>query len=200
MPRFIKPMDPPKIRQPSDDVTGEGDQTYRIDDSERFLHDLIAQEATEIIGTECTIWQRSLKKSKVDPLYGEAIETGFNGPFVVRAHFEWPDVTPEATEAGKRQIWPAAIWVARKSLEAAGAGPMDEGNIVRVWDIPYFNNEATLNNPNSQGFFFDVVKVNDDGHINDTASFVGFRCDLKRRSDSPPEAIFHPAKADGESC
>lgn len=192
-------MQPPKIRQPSDDPSGGGE--FRLDGSELFMHDLYAKEPIDAGGTDCDLFVRDLKKSKVDALYGEPAETVWDGPYKVRAQVEWPEFTPEVTEAGLRAIWPSGVWIPRKTVEEAGARAPREGDIVRFWKLPFFDHRAGNDQPDTgAGFFFDVIKVSDDGHLHDDAAFVGFRCDLKRRSDAPPEVNFHPAKADTDDC
>lgn len=199
MPRYIKPMEVRRVAQPSDDPAGDGE--WALDSSELEMFDHFAQEPMSTAGTRVEVWQRSLKKTKVDALYGEPVETGFDGPFVVKAHVEWPESTPEVGEEGMNIHWPSGVWIPRKTLEDVGAGPMNEGDIVRFWNLPYFENEATRNvKSKTPGLFFDVIKVNDDGHIHDQAEFVAFRCDLKRRLSAPPELQFKKAKAEGDDC
>lgn len=199
MPKYIKPLDPPRIKQPSDDPSGNGE--FRLDGSELFLHDLYAQESVNASGTECDLFVRDLAKSKVDALYNEPIETAWDGPYRFLAHVEWPEFTPETGEEGMRSTWPSGIWIPRKTIEEVGARAPREGDVVRFWKLPYFDNRAGMQQPGPKtGFFFDITKVTDDGHINDDAVFVGFRCDLKRRSNSPPEVAFHPAKSPDDDC
>lgn len=199
MPRYIKPLEPPRVVQPSDPSVST--PSFRLDASERFLYDLVAQEIIGACGTECDVYQRSRTKSKVDPLYGEPISNFFDGPYTLLGHIEWPEGVPEVSEEGERLLWPSGLWVPRKSLEDIGAKAMNEGDIVRFWKLPYFDNEATNGVPSpTGGFFFDVIKVNDDGHLHDSAAFVGFRCDLKRRSNSPPEVSFDTEKGIDDDC
>lgn len=198
--QILKPLAPPKIAQPSDPMSGT--PAFRLDASEQFLFDLYAQEPIAIAGTEVDLFQRSAKKSKVDPYYHEPIETGFEGPFRFFAQVEWPESTPEASDEGLRYLWPSGIWIPRKTIEQIGAAPLTEGDIVHFWEIPFYDEtEATQGiKTKGGGFFFDVIKVNDDGHIHDNAAFVAFRCDLKRRSNAPPEINFDSIKRIDDPC
>jgi hypothetical protein len=152
------------------------------------MWDHFAQEPVNAEGTPTEIYQRDLSSTKSDPLYSEPIVNSFIGPYVVLAQIEWPEFTPEAAEEGLRALWPSGIWIPRKSLEAVYARAPREGDIVRFWKLPYFDKRASRDqNVPGSGFYFDVIKCNDDGHIVDNAEFVGFRCDLKRRSNFTPE-------------
>ena len=196
----LKPLSPPRIAQPSD--PGAPPAAFRLTSSEQFLFDLYAQEPIAIGGTEVDLFQRSNKKSKIDPYYNEPIQVVFDGPYRLFAHVEWPEQTPEAGEEGLRYLWPGGIWIPRKTIEQVGALPVHEGDIVHFWEIPFYDeHEATQGIKTKKGgFFFDIIKVNDDGHIHDNAAFVAFRCDLKRRSSAPPEINFDTLKQPNDKC
>lgn len=199
MPKYIAPLKPPKIRQPSDDPNGGGE--FRLDGAELFLRDLYAQEPTNIGGTVCELFTRDIANSVVDPLYGEPSQSSFNGPYRLMASVEWPEATPEVDDEGLRDLWPSGVWIPRKTIEEVGARAPREGDIVRFWELPYFDLTAGNNQPGTKAaFYFDVIQVNDDGHSHDDATFVAFRCNLKRRSDAPPEVAFHPAVQPGDAC
>ncbi len=167
------------------------DPSFRLDDSELGMFDLYAQESVQPIGAECELFQLNLKKSKMDPLYSEPIERNFDGPYLIRAHIEWPEATPEADEEGMHSVWPSGAWIPRTSIEAVKARPMHEGDVLRFWKLPYFDQAGThfLENVPGAGFYFEVIKVNDDGHPFDGPGFVAFRCDLKRRSQFAAERL-----------
>ncbi len=199
MPKYIKPLDPPRIAQPSDNAGGEGE--FRLDGAELYLYDLYAEESVKASGTYCELFIRDYENSKVDALYAEPSETAWEGPFAITIHVEWPEFTPEATEDGLRALAPSGAWIPRKTIEDCGSRPPREGDIIRFWKLPYFDNKAGRYQPAAKvGFYFDIIQVNDDGHVHDDASFVGFRCDLKRRTNSPPEINFNKAKGENEPC
>jgi len=204
MPRYIKPMNPKPVPQPSDNRLV--DPAFRLDASELFMFDNFAQEPVNAAGTEGWLFQRDLKNTKADPLYSEPIVSAFVGPYLLMVQVEWPEGTPDVSELGMRTLWPSGIWIPRRTLEEARARPPSEGDVIRFWDLPYFNKVATRNqNTPGSGFYFDLIKVNDDGHLIDNAAFVGFRCDLKRRSNFTPEQQFitppsGPGKGPNDPC
>jgi hypothetical protein len=192
-PRFIKPMEPPKIIQPSD--LKNSDPKLVMDSTEIFLFDVAAQEPINIAGTSCLLYTRNLAKSQIDPLYSEPAGTVFDGPYQMIVNIEWPEATPDATEEGLVTRWPSGAWIPRKTVEQVGARAPREGDVLHFWQLPYFDQLASqYNNTPNAGYFFDIIKVNDDGHLFDNAAFVGFRCDLKRRSSFGPEQNFIPPK------
>jgi len=199
VPRIVKPLEPPKIVQPSDVVDGEPE--FRLDDSELFIRDLWAQEPIQISGTDCNFFHRNKLKSKFDPLYREPISVVFDGPFRLRVHIEWPEATPDLREEGLRLLFPSGAWIPRKSLEDVSAPAPDEGDILHFWDLPFFDKLAVhgIETPTG-GYFFDLIKVNDAGHVHDTPAFVAFQCDLKRRSSAPAELNLNILKTKDDHC
>jgi hypothetical protein len=199
-PRFIKPIEPPRILQPSDNR--KVDPKMQLDSSELFLFDIVAQEPINISGTECLLYTRNNAKSKVDPLYSEPAAVVFDGPYKIIVNIEWPESTPEAGEEGLVTRWPSGAWIPRKSVEEVKARAPREGDVLHFWQLPYFDQMASQfdNTPNA-GYFFDIIKVNDDGHVFDSPAFVAFRCNLKRRSSFGPEQnIGVPANDPNDPC
>lgn len=192
-------MSPPRLAQPFD--PGDRDTEFRLDGAELFMHDHFTQEVINAAGTDCRIFQLDPAKAKVDTVYGEPTANGWGDPIILRGHIEWPESTPEAGEEGMRMLWPSAVWIPRKSLEEAGGKPIEEGDIVHFWHLPFFDDESTRRvKTTNQGYFFDVIKVNDDGHLHDAPQFIAFRCDLKRRSNAPPELNFDIEKTPDDDC
>lgn len=190
VPRYIAPLQLKPVHQPSDLRLGETPQ-FRLDATEIQMWDLYAQEPIQASGTDCELFTRNLRKSTIDPLYSEPAQTVFDGPYLLRANVEWPEFTPEVSEEGMRAVWPSGCWIPRKTIEEVNARPPREGDILRFWKLPYFD-ERSSNDQHLHfaGFFFDVIKVNDDGHLHDNSAFVGFRCDLKRKSSFGAEEQF----------
>lgn len=174
-------------------VVSPDDQTpFRFSENELDLYDQIAGEQIAHVGTELVVYQLDIVNSKVDPLYGEPQERVFKGPYQMFAHVAWPEASPAVGEAGKEFEWPSAAWLPRMGLEKVGARAPLEGDIVRFWDLPYFVMQASGYAPEDAdaGYYFQVIKVNNDGHLFDSAKFVGFRLDLKRLSAFSPERLF----------
>jgi hypothetical protein len=192
-PVYIPPFKLKPVHQPSDTRLGEVPE-FRLDASELQMWDVFAQEPIHAAGTDCELFTRNLQKSKIDPLYSEPAETVFDGPYLIRANIEWPEFTPEVSEEGMRGVWPSGAWIPRKTIEDVRARAPREGDILRFWKLPYFDERASNDQHLTYaGYYFDVIKVNDDGHLHNTSAFVGFRCDLKRKSSFGAEEQFFKA-------
>lgn len=190
VPRYIPPFQIKPVPQPSDNRLGRVPE-FRLDPTELAMFDHIAQEPINAVGTDCELFTRNNSKSTIDPLYSEPSRVVFDGPYLLRAHIEWPEFTPEVSEEGMRAVWPSGAWIPRKTIEEVNARSPREGDILRFWNLPYFDERASNNqNLPFAGYFFDIIKVNDDGHIHDTRAFVAFRCDLKRKSSFGAEEQF----------
>ena len=176
------------IIKPCSDWTFEN-----VAQEERPLFDSYSAEQVNRSGTEIEYYTRSIAKSLRDPLYDEPTATAYVGPYSLKALFERPDSLPGNQEQGFRTEWNGEMWLPRSSVELAGMKPPQEGDIVRAWNIPYFNAEAVdrLDLPN-RGFYFDVEKVDEDGFIFDTFNFVGWKFELKRRTQFTPERRLIP--------
>jgi hypothetical protein len=186
MPRFIQPLRPKPIVQPS--AHKSIDPVYRLDASEIFLWDLFAQEPINIGGTEAQLFTRNAAKSTIDPVYSEPAQVGWDGPYNLLVHVEWPEQTPEVSEEGMRAVWPSGAWIPRKTLEQIGARPPQRGDILRFWKLPVFDTAASDSRKSPiASYYFDVLKANDTGHLFDTAAFVGYQLDLKRKTSFGPE-------------
>jgi len=163
---------------------------FSLENDRSDLDALWAQESTEAEGTPLLYWSQNLGGADLDPLYGEPIERDWHGPFELTGLLTWPEQTYEVREEGNRVYWTGQIWIARLSVEEAEMPEAPkEGDVVRVWDLPHFNAfaQGMESGIPRAGYFYDVVGVVDDGHVNDTADFAGFRCDLKRRTEFTPE-------------
>lgn len=190
VPQYIPPLKLKPVHQPSDNRLGEP-PTFYLDATELQMWDLFAQEPIRAAGADCELFTRNLQQSKIDPLYSEPEETHFDGPYLLRVNVEWPEFTPEPGEEGMRAVWPSGCWIPRKTIEEVNARPPREGDILRFWKLPYFDERASNDQHLTYaGYYFDVIKVNDDGHLHDQAAFVAFRCDLKRKSSFGPEEQF----------
>lgn len=91
---------------------------------------------------------------------------------------------------GGRTTFGAEVWIARKSIEDIRAPQPNESDVLRIWNTPFFNEWAVDNAPSGQpntGYFFDIIDVDDDGHLFDSPTFVGFKLSIKRRTEFTPE-------------
>lgn len=162
--------------------------TFELCDSELGLFDCIAQEHVSISGTEIEFFHLSIEESARDPLYDEAVERVFQGSYVIKAYLEYPEANAEAQEWGLRKTWDAELWIPRAELERVSAPVPVEDDVVRVWNNPFFNKHSVIGQdvPDS-GYFFNIIKVAEDGHLFDRAGFVGFKCTLKRNTEYTAE-------------
>lgn len=159
---------------------------FHLDGSELGLFDSVASELNEHAGTEICYYSQVLVKR--DPVTSEPLERAWR-KFKMFASFGHPGGgTPEMREEGFRVVWDGLVWIARSEFERVGAPPPQEGDVLHAWDVPFFDQYAVLgeNVPNA-GYFFDVIDVNDDGHVNDSAAFVQFELGTRRRTELTPE-------------
>lgn len=162
--------------------------TFELDTAEQGLFDCFATEHVTISGTEIELFHLDIDTSVRDPLYDEAVERIFQGSYVMKVFLEYPEPDTEATEYGLRKRWDAEVWIPRAEIERVSAPVPTEGDIIRVWNNPYFKKYSVIDQdiPNS-GFFFNIIKTQQDGHLFDRSGFVGFKCMLKRNTDFTPE-------------
>lgn len=148
------------------------------------------QEHTDVSGTTVDYWVQDLINSKLDPLYNEPELRVWAGPFRFKAFLEWPEKTFETREEGARALWETQIYVPRLSIEESNLpGFPREGDVARIWQIPFFDQYAQgvdFNIPGA-GYYFDVINVNEDGHALDNFEFTRFKLTLKRRTEFTPE-------------
>ena len=161
---------------------------FTLGDEERFLFDLWAQEHTHILGTTIEYWSLDVAGSKRDALYDEPVERKWLGPFKMKGYLGYAPSGPEAREEGFRTTFTTEIWISRKDFEDANCPSPNEGDAIRVWKTPFFDQWAVDGEDvPGRGYFFDVINVDEDGHLWDQSTFVGFRCDIKRRTEFTPE-------------
>ena len=181
----VKPLVPPNpIVSPLKDYEG-----FHLDDRELFLIDGYANEHVRIIGTNIEYWALDILGSKKDPLYGEPIERNFKGPFKYTVWLSYTESVPEAREEGLVERYQPVAWLPRKMVEEANAGVPLEGDVLRAWNIPFYALYGTADHeaPPNSGYFFNVVDVDTDGQVFDNPSFVGYKLQLRRRTEFTPE-------------
>jgi hypothetical protein len=166
---------------------------FELADSEKFLFSHFADEHIQIIGTECDFFSQRVEKGTRDPLYDEPTERSFTKPFKIKAWVSWPSSTPVLGEEGFRFAFQTQGWIPRQQLEKQGAPAPFEGDVLRFWNIPYFNEFSVARDKiKNKGMFFVITNSDSDGHVNDAATFTGFRIDMKRRSEFGEERRIVP--------
>lgn len=172
---------------------GGHESPFSISDTERALFMHFADEHVQMISTECDFFSQQISKSVRDPLYDEPLERSFTKPFRLKAWVSWPSSTPVTGEEGFRFAFQSQAWIPVAQLEKLGAPTPFEGDILRFWNLPYWNEIAAANEKiKGAGMFFDITNADSDGHINDQATFTGFRVDLKRRTEFGAERRIVP--------
>lgn len=167
-------------------------QTLQLPECEHDLFDSVAQEHVNIAGTEIDYYSHQYLKSPKDPLYDEPIKRIYTGPFRMKGFAVWPDDTPDIKMEGWRSIINSEIWIPRLTIEQAKCPVPNETDVIQIWDTPYYEEWATQGPLiEGAGYYFDVLNVNDDGHLFDSARFTGFKMLIKRRSDFTPERRIH---------
>lgn len=166
---------------------------FSFSDKEACVFDKIAQEHTEAIGTTLYFWHQDIEHSIRDPLYDEPIDRAWDGPYKIKGYVEYMEGQPQMQEQGMTVRWQGTIWIARSSLEDAGAPAPLEGDVFKFWDNKFFTehsvnaDEDALHGIPKPGYFFDVINADDDGHIFDEAHFVGMRIQVMRRTEFTAE-------------
>lgn len=163
----------------------------KFDAAEGPMFDSVANEHLGIIGTDIEYFSLDVKGSVKDPLYNEAKTRAYKGPFKVKGFIEYPENAPEIREEGIRAVWNAQAWIPRRALEEAGCPVPNEGDVLRIWKTPFYDQGWAGGNdthaiPGAM-YAFDCVNINDDGHLFDNPNFVGYKIELRRRSEFTPE-------------
>ncbi len=155
---------------------------FKLDQQSGFL-DEMNREIGSAGGTAVSYWQLR-QDQNYDPVYGEAdTRSGFLGPFTFSATLEYDEegnYTQDASEEYVEREYDGVMTVARVEwdLKVHGGVPQSgfvaprEGDIVSFFD----------------GFlFFEVLKVSRTGFFNTTATFSGYKIELKKRASFEPE-------------
>lgn len=166
---------------------------FELEESEACFFDHIAQEHVQASGTELRLWHQDIEESIRDPLYDEPIDRVWAGPFVLRGWVEYMGGQPQMQEYGMTVRWSGNIWVARKELEDRNIPAPLEGDVIKFWDNKFFTehsvnaDEQALEGSPHPGYYFDVINVDDKGHVFDTGHFVGLLIQVQRRTEFTAE-------------
>lgn len=161
-----------------------------LGDEERAFFDSVAVEQMSIAGTPLDYYALDRANSIKDPLYNEASERIYAGPFRVWAYISDPESTPEVRDEGVDTSWTAKCWIPRKVLDDAGCPVPNEGDVIVVWNTPFHEDWSAgtaAETPPGSMYAFDCTNVNDMGHLFDNSAFIGYEIDVKRRTFFTPE-------------
>lgn len=161
---------------------------FALDGRDSAMFDHFAQEHVEASGTDLLLWHQDLEHSLRDPLYDEPIDREWLGPFKFKGWVEYIAGSPMMREEGMTVRWQGSIWVARKTLEDTGTPAPLEGDVIRYWDNKFFTEHGVNAEEGVEGgYYFDVINVDDDGHVQDSDQFVGLTITVLRRTEFTPE-------------
>lgn len=164
---------------------------FELCDGESYLFMSYASEHVRIAGVKIELFHLSIEDSVRDPLYDEPIERVFQGSYILNAFVEYPDPNHDVGENGIKKSWEAPLlWIPTAELIEKHAPVPAESDVVRFWDVDaqFYKKFGVLEQDiEDSGFFFDVTSADQDGHIFDRASFVGFKCTLKRKTEFTAE-------------
>lgn len=153
---------------------------------ERPLFDSIATEPARLSGTPIKVY--SLRRAKNHhPLYREpsagAKDWSYQGPWQMMGAVEFNqanDIDTTASTEGLKKTATAQLWISRKELEDAGCPDPKIGDVIEFWDLKPWNRSGKFQ-------FWDVIKANPDGNIQDTEVFVQWAITLEARTSFDPE-------------
>jgi len=161
---------------------------FALDGRDAAMYDHFAQEHLQAIGTDMLLWHQDLAQSIRDPLYDESIDREWQGPFKFKGFAAYIAGSPQMREEGMVVRWEGTIWVARKELEDTGTPAPLEGDVIKYWDDKFFAEHGVNAEEGVHGgYYFDVINVDDDGHVQDDAHFVGLTINVLRRTEFTPE-------------
>lgn len=162
-------------------------RSFVLGSDELELFDSVTSEQNRIGGTEIELYQFDFKKSVRDPVYGEPSHEAWKQPIKLKAWFQYPEIEDQATSDGSTTAWPSVFWVGRKDLEDSRAVKPRIGEILKVWNIPYFEKEKSGTDDPKRAFYFAIKAVAEDSHLFDNAEFTAFRLTVERRTTFAPE-------------
>lgn len=147
-----------------------------LDGSEVSIHDIVISDYKEAGGDEINYYSTDKQASTVDPVYGEYSDRHIDGPWNLPAIFKWPQQNPAVGDAGYTVEFDGKCYISRFHFEDKNAPYPIENDVIEAWRTPYHDEDSM-----GKGLFFDIIQVNNKGHINDSAVFVEFELILKRR-------------------
>ena len=161
---------------------------FELDGRDAAMYDHFAQEHVNASGTTILLWHQDLEESLRDPLYDEPIDRVWAGPYKLKAWVEYIAGTPQMREEGMTVRWEGRIWVARKELEDTGTPAPLEGDVIKYWDNKFFAEHGVNAEEGVHGgYYYDVINVDDAGHVQDSDHFVGLTINVLRRTEFTAE-------------
>lgn len=164
---------------------------FRLAACEADLMKQVAEEQITGGGTPVAYYRLDKNASSWNPLYNEPEKLVFKAPLNLTARVQKPEKNTQANEKGQTTTWDAVVWIAVASWPSTG-DPPTEGDVVGFWDSAYFRGAGVRQEKiPGASFYYDVIGVDTDGHVNDTSAFVAWEVTLKRRTEFTPERRLH---------
>lgn len=156
-------------------------------DQELALFDAVAKEQAQIFGVTANLWSMALDDR--DPLFDEpADDFSFQGPYFLEGvFFRWMDfeqISDEAREEGMRREGMTEVTIPRILIEEGGFPTPKEGDVIQLW----VTDSTAIPGREQSSLYLDLKKVGEYGPINNSRSFVGYRCEAETRSEFSPQA------------
>lgn len=123
-------------------------------------------------------------------LYGEPHFTPLTrGPYDIRGVVSFESKAAEAMEEGMTMDFRMSVEIARTEFERLGLTAPREGDILQLFDIPFYAQWGQpFRNPGpSGGFYFETLNVEAMGQVGSGDYFSIFKLSLKRDSRYNPE-------------
>lgn len=150
------------------------------DDS--YIWDIVSSDHKTAGGDAVNYYSVNKAESVIDPLYGEYVQRKIDGPYKVMAIARWPRRSPQGGEHGYTVEFDGMCAISRIELENQHAPYPSENDMLEMWRTVFHDADSM-----GVGLFFDVIKVDQKGFINDSPVFTDFVLTLKRRPQYAPE-------------
>jgi hypothetical protein len=150
-------------------------------ESELFLG--VAEEVVDLFGMDEVILYRLDRASacpEYNGVYGEISGDRKFIAYKTRAHYQ--EITDEfqVSERGETDIYNSTVFFALRHLIGAGIPRDDSREYMQEGDIVIFFWRG-------ERIAFDIIDVKREGYINNSDTFVGYTCQVKRNSSFIPE-------------
>lgn len=153
------------------------------DDYEAPLIRGMAEEIVDLYGIDDVVlyrWSAADNITIKDPLWSEPMTTPAYKPFRIKAHRLDPDQDLPGDPEGRDENYSAKLFVALNHLLQALIQPDDQGDYINGGDV-------ILLYVKSDPIYYDIIKINKVGYVNDTSRFSGYDVTVVRREKFSPE-------------
>lgn len=155
------------------------------DDFECQLFNSMSEEVVDLFGVENAKLFRFAAPgvdniSNRDPLWDEPSPHVRYKTYGIKCMFlQWND-DPEPGPEGQHHMWENQIFISLNHLKKAGCVPDNQNDYVNEGDMIF-----VFNGRNE--FYYDVIKSQREGWVNDSSDFTGYTLQVKRNLKFVPE-------------